>query len=265
MLGMAEGTEHLQRIATTNRKGGSGKTTTAAHLVRYLALQGDRVLAVDLDPPLADRKSADRMVVARVAQALATVEDRYDVVVIDCPPQLGFLTPGGLCAATPWLTTVHPQMLDVMSMCRFLAMTSDQARRTAETSTRERAFASIDLNTEAFMPSLRHRSRRVLPIFAACALALPLIGSPALAQSTVPSTMKPKPDASMKPNTGAESTTGVGNSPIVGSGETGNGRVLTGTGGSGTSPLPGTRDPSSTTGPGGAGGTAADPISPKSP
>jgi len=33
-----------------NFKGGSGKTTTAAHLSQYLALHGYRVLAIDLDP-----------------------------------------------------------------------------------------------------------------------------------------------------------------------------------------------------------------------
>jgi chromosome partitioning protein len=53
------------------------------------------------------------------------VEDRYDVVVLDCPPQLGFLTMSALCSATALLVTVHPQMLDVMSMCQFLLMTSD--------------------------------------------------------------------------------------------------------------------------------------------
>ena len=42
--------EHLQVLAVTNFKGGSGKTTTAVHLAQYLALQGYRVLAVDLDP-----------------------------------------------------------------------------------------------------------------------------------------------------------------------------------------------------------------------
>ena len=42
--------EHLQVIAVANFKGGSGKTTTAAHLAQYLALQGYRVLAVDMDP-----------------------------------------------------------------------------------------------------------------------------------------------------------------------------------------------------------------------
>jgi len=45
--------------------------------------------------------------------------------VIDCPPQLGFLTLSALCAATAVLITVHPQMLDVMSMSQFLHMTSD--------------------------------------------------------------------------------------------------------------------------------------------
>jgi chromosome partitioning protein len=65
------------------------------------------------------------MFFARLGEALATVQDRYDVVVIDCPPQLGFLTLGALCASTGMLITVHPQMLDVMSMCQFLLMTAD--------------------------------------------------------------------------------------------------------------------------------------------
>ncbi|RUV91895.1 AAA family ATPase, partial [Mesorhizobium sp. M1A.F.Ca.IN.020.04.1.1] len=50
------------------------------------------------------------------------VQDRYDVVVLDCPPQLGYLTLTALSSATAVLITVHPQMLDVMSMCQFLLM-----------------------------------------------------------------------------------------------------------------------------------------------
>ena len=42
--------DHLQVLAVTNFKGGSGKTTTTMHLAQYLALRGYRVLAVDLDP-----------------------------------------------------------------------------------------------------------------------------------------------------------------------------------------------------------------------
>jgi chromosome partitioning protein len=186
-----QGTEHLQVIAVTNFKGGSGKTTTAAHLAQNLALRGYRVLAIDLDPQaslstlfgyqpefdvkanetlygairydderrplveiirknyfpgldvvpanlelhefehttpkvLADGGSVgEGMFFARIAATLATVQGLYDVIVIDCPPQLGFLTLGALCAATSILVTIHPQMLDVASMSQFLFMTSD--------------------------------------------------------------------------------------------------------------------------------------------
>ena len=37
-------------ITVINFKGGSGKTTTAAHLAQKAALDGYRVLAIDLDP-----------------------------------------------------------------------------------------------------------------------------------------------------------------------------------------------------------------------
>lgn len=182
------GSEHCQVLATVNFKGGSGKTTTAAHLAQYLALRGYRVLAVDLDPQASltalhgyqpefdiganetlygairydDQRRPLRDIIrstyfdgldivpgnlelmefehdtpkalvdgegeaffGRVATALGEVADRYDVMILDCPPQLGFLTLGALCAATGVLITVHPQMLDVMSMCQFLLMASD--------------------------------------------------------------------------------------------------------------------------------------------
>jgi chromosome partitioning protein len=181
----------LQVLAVTNFKGGSGKTTTAAHLTQYLALRGYRVLAIDLDPqsslsalfgiqPEADLEENDTLYAAlryddrrrplreviqptyfdrldlvpanlelqefehdtprilassarssqspfftRIAEVLASVAPDYDVVVIDCPPQLGFLTLGALCAATGVIVTIHPQMLDVASMGQFLFMTSD--------------------------------------------------------------------------------------------------------------------------------------------
>ncbi len=184
------GDEALQVIAVMNFKGGSGKTTTAAHMAQYLALRGYRVLAIDLDPqasmsalfghqpeidvgpnetlygairyddeqrPIAEvvrstyipdlhlipgnlelmefehdtpralmkRQPGDTLFFARIGQAIAQAQNLYDVVVIDCPPQLGYLTLSALTAATSVLVTVHPQMLDVMSMNQFLAMTGD--------------------------------------------------------------------------------------------------------------------------------------------
>jgi chromosome partitioning protein len=173
-----------------NFKGGSGKTTTTAHLAQFLALHGYRTLAIDLDPQaslsalfgqqpeldvganetllgairydeerrpiseivretyipglhlipgnlelqefeydtpkaLMEREQGDTLFFARLGQALAEIADHYDVVVIDCPPQLGYLTLAALTAATAVLITIHPQMLDVMSMSQFLQMTGD--------------------------------------------------------------------------------------------------------------------------------------------
>ena len=180
------GNEELQVISVVNFKGGSGKTTTAAHLAQYLALTGHRVLAIDLDPQASltslhgiqpeldrnpslyealrydvERKSITelirptnfpgldivpanlelqeyeyetplsasnknnpegRLFFTRISNALKQVDDRYDVVVIDCPPQLGYLTLTSLTASTAVLITVHPQMLDVLSMSQFLLM-----------------------------------------------------------------------------------------------------------------------------------------------
>lgn len=179
--------DHLQVIGVMNFKGGSGKTTTSAHLAQRLALKGYRVLGIDLDPqasftalhgvqpefdltdggtlydairyedpvpirevirptyipnldlipgnlelmefehetPRVLSRGTAGLFFFRVKEALTQVESDYDVVVIDCPPQLGFLTMSALSAATGVLVTIHPEMLDVMSMSQFLRMTAD--------------------------------------------------------------------------------------------------------------------------------------------
>ncbi len=62
---------------------------------------------------------------ARLATSLQDVEQDYDVVIFDCPPQLGYLTMSALCASTGVLITVVPNMLDVASMSQFLQMSAD--------------------------------------------------------------------------------------------------------------------------------------------
>lgn len=177
------GDDRLQVIQFMNFKGGSAKSTSAIHLCHYLALNGYRVLAVDLDPqgsltgfcgiqtelefdgtsiydalryddpvPMSDAivqtyfpgldlapaklvlsefetetaVNAGRGVAffERLSTALTTVEENYDVVVIDSPPALGFLTLTGLYAATSVIVPMTPSMLDLASTQQFIEMTS---------------------------------------------------------------------------------------------------------------------------------------------
>ncbi len=177
------GDDKLQVIQLMNFKGGSAKSTAAVHLCHYLAINGYRVLAVDLDPqgsltgfcgltpeleldapsvydalrydepmpmdeviidtyfPGLDLAPA-RLVLSefetetavnagrgvaffeRLSKALDQVQDRYDVVIIDSPPALGFLTLTGLFAATSVLVPMTPSMLDLASTQQFIEMTS---------------------------------------------------------------------------------------------------------------------------------------------
>ena len=78
---------------------------------------------------LADKSaSKESIFFERLRLAINEVDADYDVVVLDTPPSLGFLTLGAIYSATGLIVTVHPAMLDVMSMSQFLLMMSDMIR-----------------------------------------------------------------------------------------------------------------------------------------
>tara|TARA_R110002020_G_scaffold233050_26_gene444822 strand:+ start:5247 stop:6428 length:1182 start_codon:yes stop_codon:yes gene_type:complete len=77
------------------------------------------------ETPTALRNNVQPPFYSRMAAALQEVEDQYDVIIFDCPPQLGYLTLSALCASTGMLITVVPNMLDVASMSQFLQMSAD--------------------------------------------------------------------------------------------------------------------------------------------
>ncbi|WGW05969.1 plasmid partitioning protein RepA [Tropicibacter oceani] len=68
----------------------------------------------------------------RLSIALEEVEGDYDIVLLDCPPQLGFLTLTALSASTGLLVTVVPGMLDIASMSQFLKLASETIKAVEE-------------------------------------------------------------------------------------------------------------------------------------
>jgi chromosome partitioning protein len=161
-----------QTIACANQKGGVGKTTTVVNLGSCLALAGDHVLIIDLDPQGNatsglgfDRGSIERSIydvvvdgaeigdlilagpvdgldVVPSAIALAGAElelapvegrerrlhrqlsetaDRYDYILIDCPPALGLLTVNALTAANSVLIPLQCEYYALEGLTQLLA------------------------------------------------------------------------------------------------------------------------------------------------
>ncbi|MGR3425649.1 MAG: plasmid partitioning protein RepA [Pseudooceanicola nanhaiensis] len=81
-----------------------------------------RLLLSEFETESAVHSSPDQPFFTRIRNALAQVEESFDVVLMDSPPQLGFLTISGMAAATSLLVPLTPSMLDVSSTAQFLEL-----------------------------------------------------------------------------------------------------------------------------------------------
>ena len=116
-------------IAIANQKGGVGKTTTAINLSASLASLGQKVLALDMDPQgnMTSGLSVNKDEVENTVNLSAAeieligvdnkeyiiknevekVKDRYDYIIIDCPPALSMLTINAMTTANSVLVPIQ--------------------------------------------------------------------------------------------------------------------------------------------------------------
>lgn len=87
-----------------------------------LSLAPARLLLSEFETESAVHASPDQPFFTRINAALAQVQEDFDIVLMDSPPQLGFLTIAGMAAATSLIVPLTPSMLDVSSTAQFLEL-----------------------------------------------------------------------------------------------------------------------------------------------
>jgi chromosome partitioning protein len=116
-------------FAFANQKGGAGKTTLSVNVAGELKRRGYEVLVVDADPQdssmkwssYADEDNPFPMGIISLAAAgnrmgveVERYRDKYDIIVIDCPPHKGVpQTLAAMCVADLVILPLRPSFMDL--------------------------------------------------------------------------------------------------------------------------------------------------------
>lgn len=87
-----------------------------------LSIAPSRLILSEFETESAVHSNPDQPFFTRIRNALAQVEGDFDLVLVDSPPQLGFLTIAGMAAASSLIVPLTPSMLDVSSTAQFLEL-----------------------------------------------------------------------------------------------------------------------------------------------
>ncbi len=87
-----------------------------------LSIAPSRLILSEFETESALHSNPDRPFFTRIRNAIAQVEGEFDLVLVDSPPQLGFLTIAGMAAASSLIVPLTPSMLDVSSTAQFLEL-----------------------------------------------------------------------------------------------------------------------------------------------
>lgn len=87
-----------------------------------LSIAPSRLMLSEFETESAVHSNPDQPFFTRIRNALSQVENDFDLVLMDSPPQLGFLTIAGMAAASSLIVPLTPSMLDVSSTAQFLEL-----------------------------------------------------------------------------------------------------------------------------------------------
>lgn len=87
-----------------------------------LSIAPSRLMLSEFETEFAVHSNPDQPFFTRIRNALSQVEGDFDLVLMDSPPQLGFLTIAGMAAASSLIVPLTPSMLDVSSTAQFLEL-----------------------------------------------------------------------------------------------------------------------------------------------